>query len=942
MAVIIADASEAVNAQERKKLQLALGRLDFFLADARESVLVEPHDRALEKINGLLRLAALLVDKMPPAQTAKALAARDEAVMLLGQSHLQNGTLNEAIDAYGDAFSALLDRGASAEQLSGALVGLIRANLQKGDFLKARQALKQIQGLSEKDEAPILASLKKLWEGEILLKEGKAKEAHPCLEEALTHMQKVPLSLVSGLTQLGLFSALTRISRGLADPVRARRWLAHAFTWLEKISTSKQFVQPSNRLVLWHFAKELVELLEGKEKELRRREVALAMAEVLFLKGRWAASLEYVKTAEDGLAFDHAHARAMLTKARSLGALRKYGEAVKCVDEALDWGGKQRASSLCAKGWLEKGVLLLRQGSDNEGLKCLVQARSEAGQLDRFHSLTITARTRQQEAFLEIKRNSPKKALEVLDSCKEMLEGQPVSQAKGEMLRLIGQCHTELRDFAKAERFLLESLSVFQELEMVNEVAQAYRQLGLNATQKAALEEANFYLDEAIEILQRLDMVSEIPLLYTQKGKLAMLQEDYKEAERIFREEMAASRRAANPHMLAFAHYHLGQLFRMQKRVILAEKLLGDAANLFLGESNRRYQGLAHMELAMLFTDEKKPMRALEYLAKAEPLLKEQHNPFILAKFYMVKGHVLAEVKGKGAEARHWYKMALEIYEKQPQSSLELAEAYHEMADLMRQRNDMGQCITFYRKAIHTAELLGFSMKTTRWLEELEKISPEDARKIKMQSLAGEQVVERMEKAGSSGMMSVSRQELSIYFVDIRGFTSTTERLSLQEMTSFLNDFYLNMSAVVMRNRGMINKFIGDNIMALYNVSNELPDHPLWAVRTGMEMQAEINKINTRREKRGEVPINLGVGVNTGEVLLGSFGSVLRQDFTAIGDAVNTAARLQSQAKAGEVIISDATYQRIKDRFQCVSLGEVQVKGKAHAVRMWRVEKELD
>lgn len=937
MLAVVSSKKRSSGIEETRETQIALARLDFFLADARESVLVESQETSYNKITGLLSLANLLIGQVGTAHLSRVRSVRDEANMLMGRACLRHGALDEARMAYQDVYKAGHIRGCPPEELAEPLLGLVEVAMKQQDLLEAKKCLAMAKELNLVDGEVAWASALLLWEGELALAMTNLKDAHNALEESLKGMQKAKINVANGILQVKLFSALSRISTEFKDPTRARRWLLHGFQWLEKVTTSAQMVSPFSRLALWHEAQLLVDLAEGQEKAQREREVALALAEVLYIKGRWEQSLDWAKKGEDALLFDHAHARAMLAKSRALGSMRQYQEAQKCLDAAIEWASKERASSLASQAYLERGICLLKVGRDQEGMVALEAARQQSAVLDKLHNLPIQARTRNQEAFLEIKKNAPSRALELLQHIRESLMELHVTHASMECLKFMGQAYTEMRDFVKAEKSLMEALAQCQELEMTQELAQVYRLLGLNAVQRASLEEAHYYLDESIEILQRLDMVSEIPLLYTQKGKLAMLQEDYREAERIFKEEMQASRRTANLHMLAFSHYHLGQLYRAQKRYLLGEKLLQEAMSLFKKVNNRRYQALTGIEVAMLYTDDNKAMRALDYLATAEPLLKEQQNPFLLAKFYLVKGGVLASVKGKSAEAKLWIKQALDIYEKQPQSTLELAEAYHTLARFHRNRQEMGQSITYYRKAINTSELLGFSQKTTRWLEELEELSPEDARKVRLQSLAGEQVVERMEKEGGSGMMRVSREELSIYFVDIRGFTSTTEKLSLDEMTSFLNDFYLNMSTVVIRNKGMINKFIGDNIMALYNVSKDLPDHAVWAVRTGVDMQSEIAKVNQRRARKGEVPINLGIGINTGEVLLGSFGSVLRQDFTAIGDAVNTAARLQSQAKPGEIIISETTYEKVKDQFVTEELGEVQVKGKQHAVKMYKV-----
>mgnify|MGYP000706050353 CR=1 FL=1 len=119
-----------------------------------------------------------------------------------------------------------------------------------------------------------------------------------------------------------------------------------------------------------------------------------------------------------------------------------------------------------------------------------------------------------------------------------------------------------------------------------------------------------------------------------------------------------------------------------------------------------------------------------------------------------------------------------------------------------------------------------------------------------------------------------------------------------------------------------------------------MENHAEIAVRAGIDLVRTINEINLIREKRGEIGIGIGIGINTGEVLVGSFGSSIRQDFTAIGDNVNIAARLQGQAGPGEIVVSQAVYDQVCNIVVAEDMGEKPLKGKGQPLRLWKI-KEL-
>jgi len=188
-----------------------------------------------------------------------------------------------------------------------------------------------------------------------------------------------------------------------------------------------------------------------------------------------------------------------------------------------------------------------------------------------------------------------------------------------------------------------------------------------------------------------------------------------------------------------------------------------------------------------------------------------------------------------------------------------------------------------------------------------------------------------------------ARRLVTVLFSDIRGFTTIAEKLSPEEITDLLREYLTEMTAIVFQHGGTVDKYIGDAIMALYNAPFDQPDHAVQAVRTGLEFQNRVKALSDRWEAKSGFKLRNGVGINTGEAVVGIIGSRQRFEYGAIGDTINLGARLESLSKdfANPIIISEATYEAVKHLFYCPSLGEVTVKGKSIPVRIYGVERQL-
>ena len=227
-------------------------------------------------------------------------------------------------------------------------------------------------------------------------------------------------------------------------------------------------------------------------------------------------------------------------------------------------------------------------------------------------------------------------------------------------------------------------------------------------------------------------------------------------------------------------------------------------------------------------------------------------------------------------------------------------------------------------------------------VEEEEKLNRELAAKNAqirtfLAGLASSQVAQQFLQERPQLDFRGTTEEATVLFADIRGFTTMCERMSAEEIFDMLNDYFPRMRKVIDVYGGCILKFMGDALMVAWNVPARQDHHALRAVLTGIAMQRELLALNREREAAGKDPINVGIGVNTGRLMVGNVGSKERFDYTVIGDAVNTAQRIESITPAQHLHVSETTYQLVREYVDVVARDPVTLKGKEKPVQIFAV-----
>lgn len=200
----------------------------------------------------------------------------------------------------------------------------------------------------------------------------------------------------------------------------------------------------------------------------------------------------------------------------------------------------------------------------------------------------------------------------------------------------------------------------------------------------------------------------------------------------------------------------------------------------------------------------------------------------------------------------------------------------------------------------------------------------------------GPNVMERLLTIGDRDLLSGDRLLVTTLFSDIRGFTNMSEHLDPDTLQAVLNEHLSALTELVLRHEGTLDKYIGDSVMCFFNAPERQEDHALRAVRLGLDMMEAHHRVMQAWADRLPLP-PIGIGISTGEVMVGNFGSVKRLEYTVIGHDVNLAARLCGAAEGDQILISQATYERVQEAVVAEKLSQIHLKGIAGDVQPWSV-----
>jgi len=219
-----------------------------------------------------------------------------------------------------------------------------------------------------------------------------------------------------------------------------------------------------------------------------------------------------------------------------------------------------------------------------------------------------------------------------------------------------------------------------------------------------------------------------------------------------------------------------------------------------------------------------------------------------------------------------------------------------------------------------------------------ERLAREEVARANYSRFLPEYVVKQMLENPDSFKLGGVNQTITVLFADIRGFTRISEHAPPEKIVSLLNRYFSAMTDIIFAHGGTLDKYLGDGLMALFGAPTTTPQDAANAVNAAVAMQRRLIGINQELRDEGLPEIGVGIGLHTGEATVGYIGSERRSEYTAIGDVVNTASRLESNSKGGEILISDATARLSRGRYKLKTREPITVKNRQQPVVLWEVD----
>ncbi len=219
-----------------------------------------------------------------------------------------------------------------------------------------------------------------------------------------------------------------------------------------------------------------------------------------------------------------------------------------------------------------------------------------------------------------------------------------------------------------------------------------------------------------------------------------------------------------------------------------------------------------------------------------------------------------------------------------------------------------------------------------------ERLAREEVARANYSRFLPEYVVKQMLENPDSFKLGGVSQVITILFADIRGFTRISEHAPPEKIVNLLNRYFSAMTDIIFAHGGTLDKYLGDGLMALFGAPTTTPDDASNALNAAVAMQRRMLGINRELREEGFPEIGVGMGLHTGEVIVGYIGSDRRSEYTAIGDTVNTSSRLESNARGGEILISDATAKAAHSRYKLKPREPIMVKNRQQPVMLWEVD----
>jgi len=502
----------------------------------------------------------------------------------------------------------------------------------------------------------------------------------------------------------------------------------------------------------------------------------------------------------------------------------------------------------------------------------------------------------------------------------------------GRTYRMLAILEGEQRSYSTAISYLHRALQVYEEAHYEPGRYDAYWSLAVTYVDMGDLRNAQLCLHQCAEIAQRLELKLELGKTKSRFGDIALREGNYQQALELYREDLTLTQEIGDRQALGYCHRNLALCYRLLNRLPQAERHAKESRRAFTATQRRTLAALAQALLAEVYLRQGRLDEAEGEIEAAGRILESQGEDEDRAAVYRVLA-LLARERNDYARAEQYFERSLQAHRRQVPTR-ELAETCYDAGETMYRAGRHPAALRYLRAAIELAGVLGsrdIRLKAVQLMEEIDRL---DAQRMKLAPYLPSGAVDELSTEGQEAEQGYLTTLATVMFVDMRGSTSLSEALTPLEMAQTVDAFLGPVVRIIIQNGGAVDKFIGDCVMAVFGMRQE-GTGAAEAVRAGWEIVEYLAATTRVRREAGASVLEASIGINTGEVLAGCFGPLLKRDYTVLGYHVNLAERLQDLASDLEaeapnrLVISGSTYREVATWVEATRLPveELQLKG---------------
>jgi class 3 adenylate cyclase len=543
-------------------------------------------------------------------------------------------------------------------------------------------------------------------------------------------------------------------------------------------------------------------------------------------------------------------------------------------------------------------------------------------------------------ALLERHRRQPDRAERLLEESPVASHSAYPSPARAQWLQYKGLIESDRGNFNAAERYFFRAHQVYREVRDDLGLAEVCDSLANLLLRRGKSRHARIFALASLEQKHKLgDRYGEAITLGT-LGRVALLQANYEDAADYFARDLAIALELGDTRGQGIMLNSLGEVALLRNQIEVADNYFRRAQAVEAGHTHHAHVwlGLARSHLAAGRLAEADQARAeLEARLGQLPPSHGLHHAHL-----GLRGAIAIRL-GEFAEAERLLELAIDAF-RQDDAALDTIPWLYELRDLHQIQGSRAKAVSVMATALDLMSQCGSERGVEDVEDWLRKVDTPKLTRLALERHFPEHLIEEI-LGGRMRRPRSARQEVAVLFSDIRDYTTLTEGLEAELVVEILNEWFEEATRAIRKHGGVVDKFIGDAVMALFGIPEPRPDAAANAVRAALEMRDALATLNMRNQAMGGKELRIGIGIDCGEAVVGYIGSHLRQSYTAIGDTVNTASRLESMTKdrcdiliSGAVETAQRSFHVAETRFE----GKLKLKGREEEEPAYRVLALLD